>query len=59
MLYRFRDEMSREKLLKVMIECRESADLEPFHTGTVRLPVRIAEGAEILFESERERPGGK
>ena len=54
LLYRFRDEMSRE-----MIECRESADLEPFHTRTVRLPLRIAEGAEILLESERERLGGK
>ena len=29
LLFRFRDEMSREKLLRLMTECRERAEREP------------------------------
>ena len=61
---------SREKkLLKLMNECRENADKEPFYTGTeapydvfvesLRLPLRVAEGGEILLGSERERQDDK
>ena len=33
-LYRFQEDMGREKLLKLMNECRENADKEPFYTET-------------------------
>ena len=34
LLCRFLDDMGRENLLKLMTECRESADKEPFYTRT-------------------------
>ena len=31
-LYRLRENVGREKLLRLMNECRETADKEPFYT---------------------------
>ena len=62
MLYRFRDEMIREKLMRLMTECRESrkgAEKTRNEAPTAafvdffRLPVRIAKDGEAPPETER------
>ena len=58
-LYRFRENVVCEKLLRLMNKCRENADKEPFytkpevpstaHVGGLWFPLRVTGGGEIFL----------
>ena len=51
LLYRFQDDMGREKLLRLMTECRERADKEPSHTGTEACRCELSESGLVASGS--------